>query len=91
MSHLLKNLYSLIWCIPFNKQYLLKKLHFLSSRSNSTYKFATLAPNLVTSDEIKNTFIKYFEEKGYHKVTSASLIADKDPELLFTSAGMLYI
>jgi alanyl-tRNA synthetase len=43
----------------------------------------------VTSDEIRRTFIEFFEARGHLRLPSASLIpAEHDPSALFTVAGM---
>ena len=40
-------------------------------------------------DQIRDSFIKFFESKGHQHMPSASLIPAGDPTLLFTSAGMV--
>ena len=41
-----------------------------------------------SSDQIRETFLKFFEHNGHKIVRSASLIPYNDPTLLFTNAGM---
>ena len=40
-------------------------------------------------DQIRDSFIKFFQEKGHLHMPSSSLIPAGDPTLLFTSAGMV--
>jgi len=43
----------------------------------------------VTSDEIRETFLSYFENRGHRRMPSASLVpATFDPSVLLTTAGM---
>ena len=42
----------------------------------------------MTSNEIRETFLKFFKEKGHVIVPSAPMLVKDDPTLMFTNAGM---
>ena len=42
----------------------------------------------MTSDELRNKYLSFFEERGHTVIPSASLIPENDPTVLFTTAGM---
>ncbi|MDH5473663.1 MAG: alanine--tRNA ligase, partial [Gammaproteobacteria bacterium] len=43
----------------------------------------------MTTADIRQQFLNYFEQKGHEVVASSSLIPGNDPTLLFTNAGMV--
>ncbi len=42
----------------------------------------------MTSNEVRQKFLDFFEKKGHKIVPSASLVPQNDPSVLFTTAGM---
>src|SRR3989338_5821194 len=43
---------------------------------------------IITTDELRVRFLRFFETKGHKIVASASLVPENDPTLLFTGSGM---
>ena len=43
----------------------------------------------MTGDDIRNAFLRFFEQRGHRVVKSSSLVPKDDPTLLFTNAGMV--
>ena len=44
--------------------------------------------SIITTDELRVRFLRFFETKGHKIVASASLVPENDPTLLFTGSGM---
>ncbi len=42
----------------------------------------------LTADELRETYLKFFESKGHKIISGASVIPENDPTVLFTTAGM---
>jgi alanyl-tRNA synthetase len=46
-------------------------------------------PSVLTASQIREAFLKYFEERGHRRVASSALVPQNDPTLMFTNAGMV--
>ena len=44
---------------------------------------------MTTVNEIRNTFLQYFEKNGHKILPSSSLVPNNDPTLMFTNSGMV--
>ena len=44
--------------------------------------------NMMTANEVRESFKKFFEGKGHKIVPSAPMVIKDDPTLMFTNAGM---
>jgi alanyl-tRNA synthetase len=42
----------------------------------------------MTADELRDLYLKFFASKGHTVISSASLVPENDPTVLFTTAGM---
>jgi alanyl-tRNA synthetase len=43
----------------------------------------------LTAAQIRDAFLRFFEERGHRRVASSALVPQNDPTLLFTNAGMV--
>ena len=46
-------------------------------------------PDFLSTNDIRQIFLDYFQEHGHELVNSSSLVPSNDPSLLFTNAGMV--
>ena len=42
----------------------------------------------ISSEELRSKYLKFFESKKHHIISSASIVPENDPTVLFTTAGM---
>ena len=45
--------------------------------------------SIKTLNEVRNTFLKYFEKNDHKIVESSNLVPNNDPTLMFTNSGMV--
>jgi len=60
-------------------------LDFQVRLDTSAYRRYNLA---MKSDEIRRSYLEFFEKKGHARIEPAPLVLESDPTTLFTSAGM---
>lgn len=58
-------------------------LRYVCSQEAKTVKI-----NLMTAQEIRKTYLKFFEERGHKIIPRAPLVPQDDPTTLFTGSGM---
>src|SRR6187549_45540 len=46
-------------------------------------------PSALTAAQIREAFLRFFEERGHRRIASSSLVPQNDPTLLFVNAGMV--
>ena len=44
---------------------------------------------MIKSETIRNAFINFFKKNGHIQISSAPIVPENDPSLLFTNAGMV--
>src|SRR5499427_2770285 len=42
-----------------------------------------------SANQVRESFLRFFEERGHRRIRSSSLVPQNDPTLLFTNAGMV--
>jgi alanyl-tRNA synthetase len=68
-----------------NTAKLTKNSKFASSNFNLTFINSKME---MTSAQIRNTFLDFFQSKHHHIIPSAPIVVKDDPTLMFTNAGM---
>src|SRR5690606_28717990 len=59
------------------------------SFSNNSTASAVKGRSMSGVNEIRSTFLDYFQKNGHEAVSSSPLVPRNDPTLMFTNAGMV--
>ena len=59
------------------------------NRLEGGLKDVSRSSSMISSNELRAKFLRYFEEQGHQIVESSPLVPGNDPTLLFTNAGMV--
>jgi alanyl-tRNA synthetase len=61
----------------------------LAARKNPQGRSSADAMKNLTAADIREAFLRFFEERDHRRVKSSALVPQNDPTLLFTNAGMV--
>lgn len=61
-----------------------KKGYFVITASNADMSFK----NVMKASQVREKYLKFFEERGHKRIAPAPLVLENDPTTLFTSSGM---
>ena len=62
---------------------------FAAQEQDSQDEAETVVSAMITANEIRTTFLNYFQKNGHEIVDSSPLVPRNDPTLMFTNAGMV--
>ena len=73
---------------PLQKYGYSEKISYFCTHKNNNHKKKIIRNKMMTANEIRESYKRFFEQRGHKIVPSAPMVIKDDPTLMFTNAGM---